>query len=99
MNSQGCSSGALELKKARIRWFLSTNAAWLPEAHRVANKAYRFLSIAGESVDFSNVFNDLHTQSYVEIMKGNGFEISTSLAALKTAFSIRKSSPFGKAKC
>ena len=40
-------------------------------------------------------FTDLHSISYAEILKGNGFGLDEALKSIETVFSIRNSKPQG----
>ena len=79
-------AGYIELEKANIKWFLSTDRNDLPHN---TNKARRILSINNEIVDFSEGFTDLHTKVYEEIMKGNGFRIKDAKPAISLVYKIR----------
>ncbi|QNL20606.1 Gfo/Idh/MocA family oxidoreductase [Hyphobacterium sp. CCMP332] len=84
-------SGFLELKNARVRWFLSINAETLPEKVKKSGlSTYRSLTIEGEEFEFSKGFNDLHTRSYENIMSGNGFELSEAKPSINEVFEIRQ---------
>ncbi|MEO5999803.1 MAG: Gfo/Idh/MocA family oxidoreductase [Ferruginibacter sp.] len=84
-------SGELELEKANITWMLSINANTLPPDAKAAGKrTYRTLTIDGEGFEFSDGFTELHTKSYEEILKGNGFPISETLKAIEVVHNIRK---------
>jgi UDP-N-acetyl-2-amino-2-deoxyglucuronate dehydrogenase len=83
-------AGKLELEKANVNWMLSIDAAALPEEAKAAGKrTFRTLTIDGESFEFSDGFTELHTKSYEEILKGNGFRISETLKAIELVHSIR----------
>jgi len=89
-------AGYLELEKARIRWFLSIDKNDLPESAKVQNKTtYRSIMVNGENIEFSEGFTDLHTTSYVEIMKGNGFGLIDAKPSIEIAFEIRNANPVG----
>lgn len=89
-------SGLLELEKANIRWFLSINADTLPEPARKAEKrTFRLLTIDGESFEFSDGFTDLHTDSYSEILSGNGFGLEEVGASISVVHTIRTTVPVG----
>jgi UDP-N-acetyl-2-amino-2-deoxyglucuronate dehydrogenase len=67
-------SGFLLLKKARVRWYLSVDSNALPdELRNKGQKTYRSIVIDGKELEFSEGFTELHTQSYKEILSGNGF--------------------------
>lgn len=89
-HSTGKASGKLELEKANIHWLLSVDEAALPADAKAAGKrTYRTLTIDGESFEFSDGFTELHTKSYDEILKGNGFPISETIKAIELVHSIR----------
>ncbi len=83
--------GYLELEKARVNWFLSINYDHIPEPVRKSGKrTYRTLTIENEELEFSEGFTDLHTVSYQEILKGNGFGIADARASIELVHFIRK---------
>lgn len=89
-------AGYLELERARVRWFLSINSKLLPEKIQAQGKrTYRSLQIDGEEFEFSEGFANLHTRSYEEVLRGNGFRISDSKAAIQLAHDIRKAERVG----
>lgn len=89
-------SGTLQLEKARVRWFLSINNDTLPqEIKEKGQTTYRSITIEGEEIEFSEGFADLHTRSYEEIMKGNGFEIGESRKSIEIVYNIRNQTPVG----
>lgn len=84
-------SGKLELEKAAIEWTLSIDAGKLPlEASNAGKRTYRTLTIDGEGFEFSEGFTELHTKSYEEILKGNGFRIGETLKVIKLVHQIRE---------
>jgi UDP-N-acetyl-2-amino-2-deoxyglucuronate dehydrogenase len=89
-------AGYLQLKRARVRYFLSINAACLPDnAVEGEKKTYRTLSIDGEEFEFSQGFTELHTESYRQILAGNGFRISEARPSIEIVSTIRSASPIG----
>jgi len=89
-------SGMLELKQARIRWFLSINYETIPiEIRAKGMRTFRSLTIGGEEIEFSEGFTDLHTRSYEEIFAGRGFGLKESITAIQIAYDIRKADPIG----
>lgn len=89
-------AGFLELQNARIRWFLSIDSNDLPIAAREAGKTtYRSITINNEELEFSDGFTDLHTVSYREIFKDNGFGLNDVKPSIETAFEIRNAKPVG----
>ncbi len=58
-------AGFLELKNARVNWFLSIDYNDLPKEVKSAGKrTYRSLTLEGEEIEFSEGFTDLHIRSY-----------------------------------
>ena len=89
-------AGMLLLKKARVRWFLSINYDHLPEDVKAKGKrTFRSLTMNNESIEFSDGFTDLHTRSYEEIIKGNGFGLKEAMPSIQIAHDIRFATPIG----
>lgn len=89
-------SGILELKHARVRWFLSVDSTTLPKEALEQNKrTFRLISINGESVEFSEGFTDLHAQSYCDILKGGGFGLQDAKPSIQIVHQIRNTEPLG----
>ena len=87
-------SGYLELKKARVRWFLSLRFEDLPkEALDAGKRSYRCITIDGQPFDFTDGFQDLHTKLYEEILKGNGFGLDENRNAIQIVYDIRNARP------
>ena len=82
--------GLLELQHARVKWFLSLDYDDVPqEAKKQGLRTFRSLDINGEAFEFSDGFTDLHTRSYEEILKGNGFRISEAKRSVDIVHTIR----------
>jgi UDP-N-acetyl-2-amino-2-deoxyglucuronate dehydrogenase len=89
-------SGFLELEKARVRYFLSINIDTLPEEIKAASKrTYRSMQMNGEEIEFSDGFTDLHTESYRQILNGNGFPLMEAMTAIRLVHEIRYTEPIG----
>ncbi len=89
-------SGFLELEKARVKWFLSIDYNDLPNVIKQSGKrTYRSLLLNNEEFEFSEGFTDLHTLSYQEIIKGNGFGLEDTRHAIEIVYEIRNSNPIG----
>ncbi len=83
-------SGYLELAQARVNWSLSIDYNQIPEEVRSKGKrTFRSLMMEGEQIEFSDGFTDLHTTSYEEILKGNGFGITETRPSIELAKAIR----------
>jgi len=88
--------GYLELERVRVRWFLSIDRHDLPKENQAAGKwAFRSITVDGEEIEFSDGFNDLHTQVYREILAGNGFGIEETRPSINLAYQIRTTQPIG----
>lgn len=89
-------AGYLQLERARVRWFLSVDFNDIPDDIKVkGQRTYRSISIEGEELEFSGGFNDLHTVSYQEILKGNGYGLADSRISIQTVHHIRNASAVG----
>jgi UDP-N-acetyl-2-amino-2-deoxyglucuronate dehydrogenase len=83
-------AGYLELERARIRWFLSTDAADLPFAPEPGVKTtFRSITVDGDEVEFSDGFTGLHTRVYEEVLAGRGFGIDEGRPAIELSHRIR----------
>lgn len=87
-------SGYLEYERARVKWFLSIDSNNLPEnAVKGEKLTYRSITINDgdntEELEFSAGFTDLHTQSYQNVLEGNGFGIDANRIAIETVENIR----------
>ncbi len=89
-------AGYIEFEKARVRWFLSINYDNIPENIKDSGKrTFRSLTINGSSFEFSDGFTELHTQSYQEILSGNGFSLMEAKTAIEIVHEIRTKQPIG----
>lgn len=89
-HSQVTASGRLVLEKATVNWMLSIDAETLPADIKSAGKrTYRTLTINNQSIEFSDGFTELHTQSYQDIINGKGFRLGDTRKAIKTVHDIR----------
>lgn len=83
-------AGYLEYERARVKWFLSIDANNLPEnAVQGEKKTYRSIMIGDEELEFSGGFTDLHTQSYENVLAGNGYGLEANRTAIETVEKIR----------
>lgn len=89
-------AGFLQLEKARVRWFLSVDAEDLPkEAVEKGKRTYRSITVNGEEVEFSEGFTDLHTETYRQILSGNGFGIDDARESIELTDFVRNTKPLG----
>ena len=85
-------SGLIKLAKANVHWSLSINEEHLPDPIKAQGKrTYRSLQMNGREIEFSDGFTDLHTISYQEILKGNGFGLQEARPSIELAHQIRVS--------
>jgi UDP-N-acetyl-2-amino-2-deoxyglucuronate dehydrogenase len=85
--SHNKSIGLLNLEGANVSWHLSLDKNELPQGC----KFYRCMTVNGEEIRFDNVFSDLHTTSYDEILNGHGFGIEESFKSIQLVQQIRES--------
>jgi UDP-N-acetyl-2-amino-2-deoxyglucuronate dehydrogenase len=83
-------AGYLELERARVRWFLSTEAADLPFAAQPGSRTtHRSITVDDAEIEFSEGFTDLHTRVYEEVLAGRGFGIDDARASIELSHRIR----------
>ncbi len=89
-------AGWLELEQARVRWLLSVDPGKLPKkALSQGQRTYRSITVDGEEVEFSGGFTDLHTLSYENLLRGEGFGVETVRPSIQMAHDIRNVEPMG----
>ena len=89
-------AGYLGLKRARVRWFLSVDSNDVPPGIlATGQRTYRSITVEGDELEFSGGFTDLHTVTYQEILKGNGFGLADSKVSIQTVHHIRNTIPIG----
>lgn len=89
-------AGYLEYDRARVRWFLSVDAANLPEpALQQGRRTHRSILIEGEELEFSEGFTDLHTASYADILAGGGYGLDDARPSIEAVYDIRNQTPRG----
>jgi UDP-N-acetyl-2-amino-2-deoxyglucuronate dehydrogenase len=85
-------SGYLEFERARVSWFLSINGKDLPQTAG-GKPTFRSLTIDGRELEFSEGFGDLHTESYRQILAGNGYGVADVRQSIETVSHIRQADP------
>ena len=89
-------AGYLQLEKAKVRWFLSVDYNDVPnDVKAKGQRTFRSITVDGDEIEFSGGFTDLHTLSYQEILKGNGFGLQEARKSIETVYTIRNSNPIG----
>ena len=89
-------AGFLRFEKARVRYFMSINSDTLPkEAIEAGKRTYRKIEMEGQEIEFSEGFTELHTDSYKNILAGNGFGLSEARQSIQIVSDIRNAKPVG----
>ncbi len=89
-------AGYLEFERARVRWYLSVDYNAIPDEIKAKGmRTYRSIMMDGEEIEFSEGFTDLHTRSYQEILKGNGFGLQDAQQSIQIVSEIRNAKPLG----
>jgi UDP-N-acetyl-2-amino-2-deoxyglucuronate dehydrogenase len=84
-------AGILELERADVQWFLSTDVADLPFAPQPGVKAtFRSITVDGEEIEFSEGFTELHTRVYEATLAGAGFGIADARPSVELTSRIRQ---------
>jgi UDP-N-acetyl-2-amino-2-deoxyglucuronate dehydrogenase len=89
LRTDSAAAGALAYQRADVRWFLSVDAADLPDSVRGRQTTYRSIAVDGEEIEFSDGFTDLHTRSYEEIIAGRGFGLEDVRFSVKVVSDFR----------
>ena len=85
--------GSLQLRRAHVRWFLSTDARDLPFRPEPGSKTtFRSIVVDGEEVVFTEGFTDLHTRVYEEVLAGRGAGLDEARPSIELAHRIRHAS-------
>jgi len=80
--------GSIKLQQADVNFLLSIDYDEIPELHE-GKMSYRKLKIGQTSVDISEGFTELHTESYKHILEGNGFTSIDAKASIQITEMIR----------
>lgn len=87
-------AGALELSRARVRWFLSVDRNDLPIAPESGERnTHRSITVDGYEVEFTEGFTDLHTRIYERTLLGDGFGVAEARPSITLAHEIRSTDP------
>lgn len=83
--------GFLELERADVRWFLSSEAADLPfDAAPGVRTSFRTIAVDGTELDFTEGIGALHTKIYEETLAGRGFGIDDARPSVELCYRIRE---------
>ena len=84
-------AGHLQLQRARVRWFLSTDPRDLPFSPQPGVKTtFRSIVVDGEEIVFTDGFTDLHTRVYEEVLAGRGAGSEDARPSVELAYRIRE---------
>lgn len=87
-------AGVLELDRARVQWFLSTESRDLPpDVVGRGKRTYRSLVVDGREIEFSEGFADLHTAVYAEALAGRGVRIPEVRPSVELVHRVRTARP------
>lgn len=90
LNQEDRAAGFLQLKNARVRWFLSVNYDLIPEHIKASGqRTFRSITVDGDELEFSGGFTDLHTTSYQKILEGNGFGLLEAKPSIDIVHNLR----------
>ena len=90
LKTEYANAGFLKLKNANVRWFLSVIYDYIPDNIKAkGQRTYRSIQIDDKEIEFSGGFTDLHTRSYEEILKGNGFGLDEARKSIEIVSTIR----------
>jgi UDP-N-acetyl-2-amino-2-deoxyglucuronate dehydrogenase len=83
-------AGHLELQRATVRWFLSTDLKDLPFVPQPGGRTtFRSIVVDEHEVEFTDGFTDLHTRVYEDVLAGRGFGIAEARPSVELAHRIR----------
>jgi UDP-N-acetyl-2-amino-2-deoxyglucuronate dehydrogenase len=96
MSKPNKAAGYLELKNARVRWYLSLDYNDIPAKMKAGpTRTFRCITVDNETIEFSEGFTDLHTLTYKEILEGRGFGLNDAKQSVEIAYNIRNATPVG----
>ncbi len=82
--------GVLDLERADVQWFLSTDSRQLPFTPEPGKKTtFRSITVDGQEIEFSEGFTDLHTRVYEQVLAGAGFGIDDARPSIELTSTIR----------
>jgi UDP-N-acetyl-2-amino-2-deoxyglucuronate dehydrogenase len=79
------------LEKASVKWRLSIDENQLPAEIRASGKrSFREIRVNDERLPLDNGINDLHTQCYHQIFRGEGPGIDDATPSILLCHQLRK---------
>ncbi|MBC8333343.1 MAG: Gfo/Idh/MocA family oxidoreductase [Anaerolineae bacterium] len=83
-------SGYMELERAKVKWFLSTDYRDLSfPVEPGVRSTHRSITVDGDEIEFTGGFTDLHTRVYEETLAGRGFGIDDARPSITLVSEIR----------
>lgn len=83
-------AGAIVLKNADVKWFLSISKDDLSCMNiKEGNRTFRKISVNGKNIEFTEGFTDLHTILYQKTLEGEGFGIEEARKSIELVYKIR----------
>jgi len=92
MHNDQKAAGFFRLKNANVRWFLSIDENDLPDEIKGQKRTFRSIRVNGSEFEFSEGFTELHTESYKQILAGNGFGLEDARRSIEMVYNIRNAS-------
>jgi len=92
MHNDQKAAGFFRLKNANVRWFLSIDENDLPDEIKGQKRTSRSIRVNGSEFEFSEGFTELHTESYKQILAGNGFGLEDARRSIEMVYNIRNAS-------
>ena len=90
LNQPNKMAGHIELQRASVRWYLSTDTRDLPFTPQPGKRTtFRSITVDGQEVEFTDGFADLHTRVYEQVLAGQGFGIADARRSIELAYDIR----------
>lgn len=85
-------AGVLELPRAVVRWFLSSELSDVPAdpSGEDTRMSHRSMTVDEQEINFTDGFVDLHTRLYEEVLAGRGFGIDEARPGIEAAYRIRQ---------
>jgi UDP-N-acetyl-2-amino-2-deoxyglucuronate dehydrogenase len=77
------SKGSLSLEKGSVDWLFSFKTEDVDEYVLPGQFAFRSITVDGKEIEFSQVAEDLHTQSYRKISQGEGFSLQEARKSIE----------------
>lgn len=82
-------AGELILKRADVRWSLSTRHDDLPRGLDKTAVSFREMKVDDDAIEFSEGFTALHTKLYEEIVSGRGLTIADARPSIELVHTLR----------